>query len=52
VALRTGKPVIFEVLAADTVQLCEARARVGDRENKGADAARVAVEMVETLKNC
>lgn len=50
VSLMTGKPVVFEVLAADTISLCEARARVGDRDNKGASAARVAVEMVETLK--
>jgi len=49
-ALRTGKPVIFEVLAADTVELCEARAKTGDRDNKGASAARVALEMVETLR--
>jgi 6,7-dimethyl-8-ribityllumazine synthase len=50
VALKTGKPVIFEVLAADTVALCEERAKEGDRNNKGASAARVAVEMVELLK--
>jgi 6,7-dimethyl-8-ribityllumazine synthase len=51
VALRTAKPVIFEILAADTVQLCEARARTGDGENKGASAARTAVEMVDSLRN-
>jgi 6,7-dimethyl-8-ribityllumazine synthase len=50
VSLMTGKPVIFEVLAADTVKLCEARAKPGDRDNKGASAARTALEMVETLK--
>ena len=49
-ALKTGKPVIFEVLAADSMELCEARAKEGDRDNKGASAARVAVEMVEILK--
>ena len=50
VALRTGKPVIFEVLAAETIELCQARAKVGDHDNKGASAARVAVEMTEILK--
>ncbi len=51
VALKTGKPVVFEVLAADTVKLCEARSKEGDRDNKGASAARVALEMVQTLNN-
>ena len=51
VSLCTAKPVIFEVLAADTIQLCEARAKAGDGENKGASAARTAVEMVATLRN-
>lgn len=50
VSLRTGKPVIFEVLAADTVALCQARAKAGDRDNKGASAARAAIEMAATLK--
>ncbi len=50
VALLTGKPIVFEVLAADTLELCVARAKEGDRDNKGASAARVAVEMVTTLK--
>jgi 6,7-dimethyl-8-ribityllumazine synthase len=50
VALRTGKPVIFEVLAADTMELCLARAKDGDHDNKGACAARVALEMVETIR--
>jgi 6,7-dimethyl-8-ribityllumazine synthase len=48
--LRTGKPVIFEVLAADTIRLCEARAKEGDRDNKGASAARAALAMVRTLQ--
>lgn len=51
VSLRTGKPVVFEVLAADTVRLCEARAKDGDRDNKGASAARVALEMVKIFSN-
>lgn len=49
IALITGKPVVFEILAADTMALCLARAKAGDRDNKGASAARVAVEMVTTL---
>jgi len=48
-ALQTGKPVVFEVLAADTVKLCEARAKDGDRDNKGAAAVRTALEMVQTF---
>ena len=50
VALKTGKPIIFEVLTADSMKLCEDRAKEGDRNNKGASAARVAVEMIEILK--
>ncbi len=49
VCLRTKKPVIFEVLAADTIKLCQDRAQERDKNNKGASAARVAVEMVEIL---
>ncbi len=44
VSLITEKPVIFEVLVADTVALIEARAKVKGI-NKGRDAARAAVEM-------
>jgi 6,7-dimethyl-8-ribityllumazine synthase len=51
VSLKTQKPVIFEVLAADTKKLCQARAKDGDRDNKGAAAARVALQMIETLNN-
>jgi 6,7-dimethyl-8-ribityllumazine synthase len=50
-SLQTGKPVVFEVLAADTIKLCAARAKDGDRDNKGASAARVALEMVQTFNN-
>ncbi|MFH0754079.1 MAG: 6,7-dimethyl-8-ribityllumazine synthase [Candidatus Omnitrophota bacterium] len=49
VSLQTEKPVIFEVLAADTIKLCQSRAKAGDQDNKGASAARVALEMVKTL---
>jgi 6,7-dimethyl-8-ribityllumazine synthase len=51
VSIKTGKPVVFEVLAADTVKLCEARAKDGDRDNKGASAARVLLDMVKTFNN-
>ena len=51
VSLRTGKPVIFEVLAADTIGLCEARAKEGDRDNKGASAARAALAMAGTFND-
>ncbi|MBF0479253.1 MAG: 6,7-dimethyl-8-ribityllumazine synthase [Candidatus Omnitrophica bacterium] len=48
-SLMTGKPVIFEVLAADTMLLVEKRAQVkGD--NKGRDAAKAAVEMIDVMK--
>ena len=50
VSLLTGKPVVFEVLAADTIKLCQDRARAGDADNKGASAARVALTMVRILK--
>lgn len=50
VALATGKSVVFEVLVADTIELCSARARKGDRDNKGACAARTAFEMGSLLK--
>lgn len=51
VALQTGKPIVFEVLAADTIRLCQARAQKGDFDNKGACAARVALEMIQVLKD-
>lgn len=51
VGLQTGKPVVFEVLAADTISLCEARAKPADRDNKGASAARVAMEMAGIFKD-
>lgn len=47
VALRTGKPVIFGILATETVE--QATKRCG-RENKGIEAARNAVEMANLLK--
>ena len=49
VALDTGKPVIFGVLATDTIDQAYKRAQEkGD--NKGRDAARDALEMIDVLK--
>lgn len=48
-ALMTEKPVIFEVLATETIELASKRAQIkGD--NKGRDAAQVAVEMIDLLE--
>lgn len=49
VALMTGKPVIFGVLASDTVNQAYARSKKRG-ENKGREAARAAVDMIRTLK--
>ena len=49
VSLTTGKPVIFGVLATDTVDQAYKRSEEkGD--NKGKDAAVIAIEMVDVLK--
>jgi 6,7-dimethyl-8-ribityllumazine synthase len=48
VALDTGVPVLFGVLTTDTVEQAMARAG-GDHGNKGADAARSALEMAATI---
>ena len=48
-ALNTGKPVAFGVLTVDTIE--QALERSGDNgENKGAEAAMSAVEMVNLLR--
>lgn len=48
VALITGKPVIFEVLACETVKLANERSQEkGD--NKGRDAAQAALHMIHVL---
>ena len=47
-ALETGVPVAFGVLTCDTLEQAEARAG-GAHGNKGAEAARSALEMVESL---
>ena len=48
VARETGIPVIFEVLATETLAQAEARAG-GDRGNRGWDAAGSALEMADLL---
>lgn len=48
IARETGVPVIFEVLAADSLALVEARAG-GPRGNRGRDAAEAALEMADLL---
>ena len=50
VALMTGKPVIFGVVATDTVN--QAYKRSQDKgDHKGREAAKVAIEMLDTLKS-
>ncbi|HEY7667106.1 MAG TPA: 6,7-dimethyl-8-ribityllumazine synthase [Actinomycetota bacterium] len=49
VARTTGVPTIFEVLAADSVALAEARAG-GEHGNRGWDAARAVLEMVSVVE--
>jgi len=50
VSLLTGKPVIFGVLATDTVDQAYKRSQP-DGDNKGRDAALAALEMVNLLKS-
>ena len=45
VSLMTGKPVIFEVLATDTIEQANKRSKKSG-DNKGRDAACTAVEMI------
>ena len=49
VALSTGKPVAFGVLTVDTLEQALARS-ADNEENKGAEAAMSAVEMVNLLR--
>lgn len=49
VALTSGKPVAFGVLTVDTLAQAEERAAEND-ENKGAEAALSAVEMVNLMR--
>ena len=48
VSLRTGKPIVYEVLATKTVELANKRSKVKGA-NKGRDAADVAVEMIQLM---
>lgn len=48
VSLMTGKPVIFEVLACETMEQANARSKVKGH-NKGRDAATVVLEMIDLL---
>ncbi len=49
VALETGVPIIFGVLTTSNVEQAMERAGTPER-NKGADAARAAIEMISLLK--
>lgn len=49
VALETGIPVIFGVLTTNTVEQAMERSELSER-NKGAEAARTAIEMIGLLK--
>lgn len=49
VALETGVPVGFGVLTVETVQ--QAMDRSGDSGNKGVEAARTALEMINVLRD-
>ncbi len=48
-SLITGKPIVFGVLATETVMQAESRAEV-DGDNKGREAAITALEMIAQLK--
>ncbi len=47
VMLDTGKPIVFGVLTVDTLEQAEARS--GPADNKGAEAALTAMEMVDLM---
>ncbi|NLV20510.1 MAG: 6,7-dimethyl-8-ribityllumazine synthase [Syntrophomonadaceae bacterium] len=50
VGLNTGKPIIYGIITADTIE--QAIERAGTKAgNKGADAAVTAIEMVDLLKH-
>ncbi len=50
VALKTGKPVIFGVLATETIEQANQRSRLDGGDNKGRDAAETVLEMIEVVK--
>lgn len=49
IMLDTGRPVIFGVLTTETTEQAVQRADVDD-ENRGADYARAAIEMIDLLR--
>ena len=51
VAIKIGKPVAFGVLTADTIDQAIERSE-DDKNNKGAEAAMSAIEMVNLLRVC
>lgn len=48
VALLTGKPIVYEVLAVDHIDLANARSQ-SDGDNKGIDAADAAITMMALI---
>jgi 6,7-dimethyl-8-ribityllumazine synthase len=49
-ALNTSKPVVFGVLATETIQQADARSKESG-DNKGRDAARTAIKMTSLIKD-
>lgn len=49
VSLEAGKPVIFGVLASDTIKLADKRSETKGN-NKGRDAALAAIQMIDVLR--
>lgn len=49
-ALEYGVPITFGLITADTPEQADARAQPGEENNKGAEAASAAVEMVSVLR--
>jgi 6,7-dimethyl-8-ribityllumazine synthase len=49
VSLKTGKPVIFGVLSTNTIKQANERSMIDGGDNKGADAAQSALEMLGVM---
>ena len=49
--LKVGKPVIFGVLSTDTIKQADARSKLNGGDNKGTDAARAVLAMIELLED-
>ena len=49
VSLKAGKPVIFGVLSIDTIKQANERSMLNGGDNKGADAAQAAMEMLGVM---